>query len=141
MILSAISVFGLWYNATRSRFLAFVVFYGIYAGGYNALLPTTIAEIYGMQNYNTVNSSIYFLRGLGAIVGAPVAGVILGSHSRSAVTGTGTGIGAGLGLGALKGKYNDLVVYDGALLAGAGICVVYVRWLDAREKREWKWRA
>ena len=50
MILSGISVFALWYDAARARFIAFVVFYGILAGGYNALLPTTIAEVYGADD-------------------------------------------------------------------------------------------
>lgn len=83
VLLSGISVFALWYDASRSRFITFVVFYGILAGGYNALLPTTITEIYGVQNYATANGFIYFIRGLGALFGAPVAGVILGSHQRS----------------------------------------------------------
>ncbi|KAJ3980778.1 major facilitator superfamily domain-containing protein, partial [Lentinula detonsa] len=37
---SAVSVFALWYDAQQARFIAFVVMYGVYAGGYNALLPT-----------------------------------------------------------------------------------------------------
>ncbi|TDL26423.1 MFS general substrate transporter [Rickenella mellea] len=132
VILSSLAVFGLWYDAARPRFIAFVVLYGIYAGGYNALLPTTITEVYGVQNYNAVNGFIYFLRGLGAIFGAPIAGLILGSHSRTATTGSSV---------FLQKRYNDLVIYDGALLTGASICVAYVRWLDARDKGGWKWKA
>ncbi|KAJ7099809.1 hypothetical protein C8R44DRAFT_988619 [Mycena epipterygia] len=45
--LSSLTVFALWYDAARECFIAFVVMYGIYAGGYNALIPTTITEIYG----------------------------------------------------------------------------------------------
>ncbi|THH08610.1 hypothetical protein EW145_g2585 [Phellinidium pouzarii] len=137
VLLSSLSVFALWYNASQARFITFVVFYGILAGGYNALLPTTITEVYGVQNYDAVNGSIYFLRGLGAIAGPPIAGVILGTHSRGILSVSGVGVG----LGVIKKKYNDLIVYDGVLLVGASICVAYVRWCDAKEKGIWKWKA
>ncbi|THU82127.1 MFS general substrate transporter [Dendrothele bispora CBS 962.96] len=145
--LSSLSVFALWYSPTSSsggggasdinRFIAFVVMYGIYAGGYNALLPTTIMEVYGVENYKSVNSVMYFIRGLGSIFGAPVAGVILGSHKR----GGGGDRGMGRGVEFLRKKYNDVVVYDGVLLMAAAVCVVYVRWLDARDKGRWRWKA
>jgi hypothetical protein len=122
VILSGLSVFALWYDAPRARFIAFVVFYGILAGGYNALLPTTITEIYGTQNYANVNGFIYFIRGLGAIFGAPIAGVLLGSHKR----GTAVSGGMDMGLGVLQKRYNDVVVYDGVLLVAAGVYVVFL---------------
>ncbi|KAJ6483870.1 MFS general substrate transporter [Mycena vitilis] len=134
--LSAITVFGLWYDAQRPRFAAFVVLYGVYAGGYNALIPTTITEIYGVENYARVNGFIYFVRGMGALLGAPVAGLILGTHKRG-----GGATGAGLIEEGLRGRYERVVVYDGVLLLCAGMCVAYVRWLDARDKGAWKWKA
>ena len=136
LVLTAISVFALWYDAPRSRFVAFIVIYAIYAGGYNALLPTTISEIYGVENYSSVNGSIYFIRGLGSIFGGPIAGVILGSHARSS-----SGAILGSELGGLKKRFNDVVMYDGMLLLCASICVAYVRWLDARDKGRWLWKA
>ncbi|THV04392.1 MFS general substrate transporter [Dendrothele bispora CBS 962.96] len=134
--LSSLSVFALWYSPNVNRFIAFVVMYGIYAGGYNALLPTTIMEVYGVENYKRVNSVMYFIRGLGLIFGAPVAGIILGTHKRG-----GRGMGMGRGVEFLRKKYNDVVVYDGVLLMAAAVCVVYVRWLDARDKGRWRWKA
>lgn len=135
-MLSALSVLGLWYDAPRARFLAFSVLYGTYAGGYNALLPTTITDVFGVQHYAAVNGVIYFLRGIGTLFGAPVAGIILGSHTRSAVV-------AGM-LGSpldLRKRYNEVVLFDGALLVAATFCVAYVRWLDARDKGRWVWKA
>lgn len=139
VLLSSVTVLALWYNASPARFLAFIILYGILAGGYNALLPTTITEIYGVQNYDAVNGSIYFLRGLGAIAGPPIAGVILGSHRRGGLTAPGGDMLTNIA--ALKARYNDLVIYDGMLLIGASLCVVYVRWSDAKEKGSWRWRA
>ncbi|KAI0088058.1 monocarboxylate transporter [Irpex rosettiformis] len=140
VILSGISVLALWYDAPRPRFIAFVVFYGILAGGYNALLPTTIAEVYGVQNYTSVNGFVYFIRGMGALFGAPLAGVILGHHQRGTAVMTINGED-GMGLRGLKKKYNEVAVYDGVLLLAAGACMAYVRWSDAKHKGGWSWRA
>ncbi|KAL0071264.1 hypothetical protein AAF712_001830 [Marasmius tenuissimus] len=137
VILSAVSVFGLWYDAQKDRYISFVVLYGIYAGGYNALLPTTITEIYGVENYASVNGALLFIRGLGSIFGAPLAGLILGSHTR---TSSGDSTVAG-DPEKLRRRYNDVVVYDGVLLIASALCVLYVRWLDARDKGRWKWKA
>ncbi|KAI0066395.1 MFS general substrate transporter [Artomyces pyxidatus] len=136
VILSGISVFALWTDASRARFLAFVILYGIYSGGYNALLPTTITEIYGVQNYAPVNAAIYFIRGLGALFGAPIAGIILGTYRRGNIS-----TGSTTALSELRDKYDDVASYSGALLLGAGVCVVYVRWLDSKAKGAWAWKA
>ncbi|KAG6919895.1 hypothetical protein DXG01_015603 [Tephrocybe rancida] len=136
VFLSGLSVFALWYNAPRARYIAFVVLYAIYAGGYNALLPTTITDIYGVENYASVNGFVYFVRGLGSVLGAPLAGVILGTYKRSADASfiqDGTEV--------LQGRFNNVVIYSGILLVAAGICVSYVRWLDARDKGRWAWKA
>jgi hypothetical protein len=53
--------------------------------------------------------------------GSPVGGTILG-ESRLA-------------------NYRNVVLFDAALLAGAAVCVVGVRFWDAVEKRTWRWRA
>ncbi len=134
------SVFALWYDSDRARFLAFIVSYGILAGGYSALFPTTITEIYGIQNYASVNSAIYFIRGLGVLFGAPIAGVILGSQSRGSNSSPSRSSQM-LSLDTLKTRYNDVAVFDGVILLAAGFCVAYVRWLDARDKGGWSWRA
>ncbi|KAM5539964.1 hypothetical protein V8D89_006467 [Ganoderma adspersum] len=141
VIFSAVSVFALWYDSDRARFLAFIVFYGVLAGGYSALFPTTITEIYGIQNYASVNSALYFIRGIGVLCGAPIAGVILGSHQSRGSSSSPSRSSQMLGLGALKTRYNDVAVFDGVLLLAAGFCVAYVRWLDARDKGGWSWRA
>ncbi|KAJ6609564.1 major facilitator superfamily domain-containing protein [Mycena sp. CBHHK59/15] len=119
VFLSALSVLALWYDAPRARLR------GV-RRGYNALLPTTISEIYGVDHYARVTGAVYFVRGLGNLLGAPIAGVLLGSHAR-------TGVGA-VGMQQLQGGFEKVVMYDGVLLLAAGVCVAYVRWLDARDK-------
>ena len=141
VIFSAVSVFALWYDSDRARFLAFIVLYGVLAGGYSALFPTTIPEIYGIQNYASVNSAIYFIRGLGVLCGAPIAGVILGSGQLRGSDSSPSRSSQMLGLEALKTRYNDVATFDGVILLAGGLCVAYVRWLDARDKGGWSWRA
>ena len=53
--------------------------------------------------------------------GSPVGGKILGESK--------------------VGNYGNVVWFDGALLAGAAVCVLGVRGWDALEKGGWSWRA
>ncbi|KAM0806104.1 monocarboxylate transporter [Usnea florida] len=133
---SALSVLVLWMGAAhddremstgtsgdkQGLWVAFVVLYGMLAGGYMALFPVTISEVFGIQAYASVNGFVYFVRGCGAAFGAPVGGQILGE-----------GVGAG--------SYRRLIWYDGALLLGCSVCVLGVRGFDAVEKRRWRWKA
>ena len=133
---SALSVLVLWMGAAhddrgtgtsaggdkQGLWVAFVVLYGTLAGGYMALFPVTISEVFGIQAYASVNGFVYFVRGCGAAFGAPVGGQILGEA-----------VGAG--------SFRRLVWYDGALLLGCSVCVVGVRGFDAVEKRRWRWKA
>lgn len=131
---SAISVLVLWlYAATEASkgfWIAFIVFYGILAGGYNALLPTTIAEVFGVQAYASINAFIYFIRGLGAMFGSPVGGVILRSSTKAQTR-----------EGSSSASYLDLIWYDGSLLLACSLCVIAVRGFDALDKKAWKWKA
>jgi MFS family permease len=126
IICSAIAVLAFWLKSTvgagnQTLWIVFVVFYGTAGGGYNALFPTTVVEVFGLQAYASVNGFMYFVRGLGAMVGSPVGGKILGESE--------------------LGNYRNVVWFDAALLAGAAVCVVGVRILDAVDKKVWKWKA
>ncbi|MCJ1451541.1 hypothetical protein MMC28_001880 [Mycoblastus sanguinarius] len=131
---SAISVLVLWLGAAmegvKGLWVAFVVLYGVLAGGYMALFPVMISEVFGIQAYASVNGFVYFVRGCGAAFGSPVGGAILG-ESRGSETAIGSGVSS----------YQKLIWYDGALLMGSSLCVVGVRGFDALEKRKWKWKA
>jgi MFS family permease len=131
--LSGVSVLACWINASRESFLAFVVLYGIFAGGYSSLLPTCIAEIYGREHYSSANAAIYCMRGIGAVFGAPIAGAMLGNHP--------LGDQLTLSLQQLKMRYNHIAAFDGVLFLVAGVCVVLVRWYDAKFKGTWSWKA
>ncbi|KAF7941283.1 hypothetical protein BELL_0001g00230 [Botrytis elliptica] len=126
VVLCVISVLGFWLGSTtangnKTLWLLFVIFYGVAGGGYNALFPTTVAEVFGLQAYASVNGFIYFVRGLGTMLGSPVGGKILGESK--------------------LGNYRSVILFDAALLSGATFCVIAVRFFDSVEKRSWKWIA
>jgi hypothetical protein len=73
-----------------------------------------------------VNGFIYFVRGLGAFFGSPVAGAILDSGGLSNPRGV---------------DFQKMIYYDAALLLGSSFCVIGVRGFDALEKKQWRWRA
>ena len=133
VLFSGLSVLTLWLDASYERFLAFIVLYGIFSGGYSALLPTTIAEVYGHEHYSSANAAIYFVRGFGAVLGAPIAGLFLGNHRQSGQS--------ALSSDRLKARFNVIAALDGIVLLAAGVCVMFVRWLDAKVKCTRNWRA
>ncbi|KAI8628210.1 major facilitator superfamily domain-containing protein [Xylariaceae sp. FL1651] len=129
LLLAGISVFALWLSSVLSTtssslslWLAFVVLYSFSAGGYYALFPALIAEVFGIRQYAAVNAFILFVRGLGTMFGSPVGGTLLGSSEDG------------------TGAYANIAYWDGALLMGATICCVGVRWADGKRKG-WKWIA
>ncbi|EXJ89010.1 hypothetical protein A1O3_02074 [Capronia epimyces CBS 606.96] len=123
---SAITVVAFWlssaYADDMGLWIAFVVTYGIFAGGYNSLFPTTLIEVFGTQAYASVNGFIYFIRGLGAIWGSPVGGALVAGSTRPQA-------------------YVSLIWYDFALLMVTSVCVITVRGLDAVEKGQFKLKA
>ncbi len=84
-----------------------------------------IAEVFGIRQYAAVNGFILLVRGLGTMLGSPVGGQLLG---------------AGRGAMAEASAYSTVVLWDGALLAGASCCLIGMRWADARGKG-WSWKA
>ena len=130
LLLAAASVFALWLSSAlataespaESLWLAFVALYSISAGGYYALFPALIAEVFGIRQYAAVNAFILFVRGLGTMFGSPVGGQLLGSSDQG------------------PAAYASVAYWDGALLVGATACCVGVRWADGKGKG-WKWIA
>jgi len=130
LLLAASSVFAFWLSSvlvtsTSSSFslwLAFIVLYSVSAGGYYALVPALIAEVFGTRQYAAVNAFLLFVRGLGTIFGSPVGGQLLGSSDEG------------------TRAYASIAYWDGALLMGATLCCVGLRWADGKGKG-WKWVA
>jgi hypothetical protein len=130
--ISALTAFGFWLPSTltvgeeraRVLFTIFSITYGIFAGAYISLFPTALIELFGVQNFSSVNGFLYMVRGLGALVGTPTAGLLLRG---------------GLSTPAMAVGYEKLSTMIGVLMAMAAIAVLWVR-LEAADFRAWKWR-
>ncbi|KAL9621869.1 MAG: hypothetical protein Q9160_003690 [Pyrenula sp. 1 TL-2023] len=133
LFLAATSVFAFWLSSSalaatsalstsHSLWLAFVVIYSFSAGGFYALFPALIAEVFGIGRYAAVNSIMLLVRGLGTIFGSPVGGQLLGSEEKG------------------RRAYVGVACWDGALLVGATFGFVAVRWVHGKAKG-WKWIA
>ncbi|PYH97585.1 MFS general substrate transporter [Aspergillus ellipticus CBS 707.79] len=130
LFLASASVFTFWLtsvltatsSSSNSLWLAFIVLYSFSAGGYYALFPALIAEVFGIRQYAAVNAFILFVRGLGTMFGSPIGAQLLGNSGEKA------------------GAYASIAYWDGALLIGATACCVGVRWADGKGKG-WKWIA
>ena len=126
VLASAGVVVAFWLNAasdqSKGLWIAFVISYGVFSGGYNSLFPTTIVDIFGTQAYASVNGFLYFIRGLGALWGSPIGGTILEDGSDT-------------------GAFTAVIWYDFALLFASSVAVILVRLFDAREKGQFKLKA
>lgn len=105
-----------------ATFLLSIPTINTYAPGYNSLFPTTVIEVFGPQAYASVSGFIYFIRGLGALWGSPVGGVLVTTSGGPQA-------------------YITLIWYDFALLMLSSLCVIGVRGLDAVDKGKFKLKA
>ena len=136
-LVSAATALGLWFPSTRAGqegegegfggngraralFVAFAVLYGVFAGAYVSLFPTVLVELFGVQNFASVNGFLYMVRGFGTLLGTPVAGALI--HSGGARVAVGFGRG-----GRAAEEYAKSSVMVGALLAAATVSVLWVR--------------
>lgn len=140
-IISAISALVFWVpstllplsshqEASRGLFIAFTIFYGVFASAYVALFPTSLVELFGPQNFASVNGFLYMLRGLATMVGTPVSGLLIRGSATAAVVVT-------------PRMYEGMSVLVTMLLFATAFSVVWVR-LEAMVGPDgraiWKWR-
>jgi MFS family permease len=122
-VLSVATVFGLWLVPLRSTFIAFVILYGVFSGPIIALLPACLVELFGVQNYHSISGLLYFSRGVGNILGSPIAGLFVPT---SIVEGS-------------PSAYKTAILYNGALLAANSACFLVLRGILGVE-HDWKWK-
>ncbi|KAG0056450.1 hypothetical protein BGZ83_004957 [Gryganskiella cystojenkinii] len=77
-LVSGLSILCVWSVASSVSILTvFAIIYGFTCGGYYAVIPSVIAEIYGLDRLTTVTGLLYGSIGLGYLIGSPVSGVLL----------------------------------------------------------------
>lgn len=70
--------YGLWLVAsTYAALVIFAIVMGVGYGGWVALSPAVMAELYGIQRLGTILGAFYTGGGVGALLGPPVAGFMI----------------------------------------------------------------
>ncbi|EED12241.1 MFS monocarboxylate transporter, putative [Talaromyces stipitatus ATCC 10500] len=117
-------------EASRGLFITFTIFYGIFASAYVALFPTSLVELFGPQNFASVNGFLYMLRGLATMVGTPVSGLLIRGSTAAAPVMT-------------PKMYEGMSILVTMLLFATAFSVVWVRveaMVGPDGRAHWKWR-
>ncbi|PWY66790.1 MFS general substrate transporter [Aspergillus sclerotioniger CBS 115572] len=101
-MLSAVAVFAFWLPsslvssaAAHGLFIVFTILYGAFASAYISLFPASLVELFGVQHFTSVNGALYLVRGIGALLGTPLTGLLIprgtaltesGTYERAAIT-------------------------------------------------------
>lgn len=125
-VISAIASFVFWMPSTllgaqhletgRGLFVTYSIMYGTFASAYVSLFPAALVEIFGPQNFASVNGILYMARGFGTLAGTPSAGATVHSSSHNV----------------RPNAYFGMATMISALLMAASIGVVWVRWENKR---------
>ncbi|KAJ5745930.1 hypothetical protein N7520_011112 [Penicillium odoratum] len=130
-VMSAIAVFGFWLPATFAGttisitagevlFILFVIMYGTFGAAYISLFPASLIELFGVQHFTSVNGALYLIRGIGALLGTPLTGLLIpGQSALSSVS-----------------AYERATITAGVLLFAASMATLWVR-IEASNK-SWK---
>lgn len=101
--LSMITVYALWLIPNRSTFISFVVLYGVASGPIISLIPACLSEMFGIQVYYSVTGMLYLCRGIGNLLGSPIAGLLVKENT------------------SVPSSYFNVIQYTGAALAASTI--------------------
>ena len=118
--LSTTAALALWFPSTltnspatsRSLFIAFNICYGLFASAYVSLFPTSLMELFGAQNFVSVNGFLYMARGASAFIGTPAAGALV--RTTHSITGS-------------PKAYENMALLVSALLLAATFSAAWVR--------------
>ncbi|KAL5405559.1 hypothetical protein PMIN03_008354 [Paraphaeosphaeria minitans] len=123
----AISTLVMWLPAAHTNskavWIAFNVVYGCVFGVFNTVINSIQRGHFGDELYYSYNGALASIRGVGYLVGVPVAGSLVSRVDDANLQGS---------------DFTRPIVYTGTLLVVSVFCQAGVRWLDGR-KNGWKW--
>lgn len=133
-IMSSIAVFAFWLPSTfvdhtvsgKSAdvlFIFFTILYGCFGSAYISLFPASLIELFGVQHFTSVNGALYLIRGIGALLGTPLTGLLLPGQS------------------ALSEPFNyeRATITVGVLLFAASMATLWVRF-EGSAGHTWTWK-
>lgn len=119
--LSSLSIFTLWMIGSRDVFVSFVVLYGVFSGAIISLLPTCLIDLFGASQYQALTGLMYFCRGIGSMLGTPIAGLLIKNN------------------GFITKDYQNAIIYNGVLLSVSTILLGVMRYAYSKEMGVFKW--
>ncbi|KAJ5098638.1 hypothetical protein N7532_005639 [Penicillium argentinense] len=133
-IISSVSVFAFWlpatfagdtvsYNAADVLFILFAILYGCFGSAYISLFPTSLIELFGVQQFTSVNGALYLIRGIGALLGTPLTGLLLPGQSALSA----------------PSNYRRATITTGILLFAASMATLWVR-IEGSAGKTWTWK-
>jgi MFS family permease len=133
-LLTAVAIFTFWLpsavvdptsgSKANILFIVFVVFYGCFASTYISLFPASLIELFGVQHYTSINGALYLVRGIGALLGIPLTGLLIPTSS---------------GLVSAN-NYDRAALTCGVLLFTASIASLWLR-IEVSIGSRWHWKA
>jgi hypothetical protein len=64
-------------SSADGLFIVYTILYGVFAIAYISLFPASLIEILGVQNFTSVNGALYLIRGIGALIGILLTGMLI----------------------------------------------------------------
>ncbi|CAO3595497.1 unnamed protein product [Absidia cylindrospora] len=113
-IMTGVVCLGVWYTAeTAASLWAFCVLFGIFGGGYVAMITSVIAECVGVEMIESATGWLFFAWMFGGLFGQPVSAVII-EHD--------------------NGNYGGAIIFAGVLFLFAGILAGVLRFMRSGKK-------
>ncbi|KAM0286484.1 hypothetical protein ACHAQH_000910 [Verticillium albo-atrum] len=115
--------------AARGLYITFTILWGLFASAFVSLFSPALVELFGMHDLPRVSGVMYMMQGTAALVGTPIAGVLISNH----------GVGKG------PQDFLNMAILVGTLMAAATVAVGWMRLEAMRERtdgsgRRWIWR-
>ena len=104
-------------------YIGMSVCHGLINGVFNIVMNSAQKQLFGDEMYYPKNGAMTTIRGIGYVIGVPIAGAMVSRVSVEELSGV---------------DFVGPIVYVGSLLTVSLACLLSVRWLDAK-KSGWKW--
>jgi MFS family permease len=123
----ALATWVFWLTAAEAGnvglWISMSVFHGLVNGVFNIVMNSAQKQLFGDEMYYPKNGAMTSIRGVGYVVGVPIAGALMGSVAGKDLHGS---------------DFTKVIVYVGSLLMISLVCLLNVRRLDAKQTG-WKW--
>ena len=104
-------------------FIGMSVCHGLINGVFNVVMNSVQKELFGDEMYYPKNGAMTSIRGIGYVVGVPIAGALVSRVADEDLSG---------------GDFVKVITYTGTLLTVSILCLLNVRRIDAKQVG-WKW--